>query len=243
MPHYPELQLYVAGKWRRRTVRRSSIRGTKPFSARRRTRPAPISSRTWCCNPALRKSSMYSDVSLFIDGNWTKTAAGRTIPVVNPATGEDIGTVAHADKNDLDRALEAADKGFRAWRKISAFDRSKIMRKAANLLRERADAIAPLADPRAGQAARRGRSETLAGADVIDWFAEEARRAYGRVIPARAEGRLPACGQGAGRPRRGLHAVELPDQPGRAQTVAARSPPAARSSSRRRRKPRPRPPS
>src|ERR1700685_2194800 len=87
---------------------------------------------------------MYSDVLLFIDGQWTKAAGGRTIPVVNPSTGEPIGTVAHADKSDLDRALEAADKGFRVWRKVSAFDRSKVMRKAANLLRERVDAIAPL---------------------------------------------------------------------------------------------------
>ena len=112
MPHYPELQLYVAGKWRRRDGAPVINPGDEPFSARRRTRPAPISSRTWCCNPALRKSSMYSDVSLFIDGNWTKAAAGRTIPVVNPATGEDIGTVAHADKNDLDRALRLPTRGF-----------------------------------------------------------------------------------------------------------------------------------
>lgn len=131
---------------------------------------------------------MYSDVSLFIDGNWTKAAAGRTIPVVNPATGEDIGTVAHADRSDLDRALEAADKGFRTWRKVSAFDRSKIMRKAANLLRDRADAIAPLLTLEQGKTLPEAKGETLAGADVIDWFAEEARRAYGRVIPARAEG-------------------------------------------------------
>jgi succinate-semialdehyde dehydrogenase / glutarate-semialdehyde dehydrogenase len=131
---------------------------------------------------------MYSDVSLFIDGSWAKAAAGRTIPVVNPATGEDIGTVAHADKSDLDRALEAADKGFRAWRKVSAFDRSKIMRKGANLLRDRADAIAPLLTIEQGKPLPEAKGETLAGADVIDWFAEEARRTYGRVIPARAEG-------------------------------------------------------
>jgi succinate-semialdehyde dehydrogenase/glutarate-semialdehyde dehydrogenase len=131
---------------------------------------------------------MYSDVLLFIDGEWTKAAGGRTIPVVNPATGEPIGTVAHADKADLDRALEAADKGFRAWRKVSAFDRSKIMRKAANLLRERVDAIAPLLTLEQGKPLPEAKGETLAGADVIDWFAEEARRAYGRVIPARAEG-------------------------------------------------------
>ncbi len=131
---------------------------------------------------------MYSDVLLFIDGQWTKAAGGRTIPVVNPATGEPIGTVAHADKSDLDRALEAADKGFRAWRKVSAFDRSKIMRKAADLLRERVDAIAPLLTLEQGKPLGDSKGEALAGADVIDWFAEEARRAYGRVIPARAEG-------------------------------------------------------
>ncbi|MGD9616535.1 MAG: NAD-dependent succinate-semialdehyde dehydrogenase [Alphaproteobacteria bacterium] len=131
---------------------------------------------------------MYSDVSLFIDGGWTKAAAGRTLPVVNPATGEPIGTVAHADRSDLDRALEAADKGFRAWRKISAFDRSKIMRKAADLLRQRVDAIAPLMTMEQGKPVAEAKGEALAGADVIDWFAEEARRAYGRVIPARAEG-------------------------------------------------------
>ncbi len=131
---------------------------------------------------------MYSDVSLFIDGVWTKAADGRTIPVVNPASGEPIGTVAHAGSADLDRALEAADKGFRAWRKVSAFDRSKLMRKAATLLRDRADTIAPLLTLEQGKPLAEAKGEVLAGADVIDWFAEEARRAYGRVIPARAEG-------------------------------------------------------
>jgi succinate-semialdehyde dehydrogenase/glutarate-semialdehyde dehydrogenase len=131
---------------------------------------------------------MYSDVSLFIDGEWRKAAAGRSLPVVNPATGEEIGTVAHADRSDLDHALEAADRGFRTWRRISAFERSKIMRKAADLLRARADRIAPLMTLEQGKPLAEARGETLAGADVIDWFAEEARRAYGRVIPARVEG-------------------------------------------------------
>ncbi|HYM73728.1 MAG TPA: NAD-dependent succinate-semialdehyde dehydrogenase [Stellaceae bacterium] len=131
---------------------------------------------------------MYSDVSLFIDGSWTQAAGGRTLPVINPATGEVIGTVAHAGRSDLDHALEAAEKGFRAWRKVSAFDRSKIMRKAADLLRQRADAIAPLLTLEQGKPLAEAKGETLAGADVVDWFAEEARRAYGRVIPARAEG-------------------------------------------------------
>jgi succinate-semialdehyde dehydrogenase / glutarate-semialdehyde dehydrogenase len=131
---------------------------------------------------------MYSDVTLFIDGAWTPASGNRTIPVVNPATGETIGSVAHADRGDLDRALEAAEKGFKAWRKVSAYDRAKLMRKAANLLRERADDIARLMTQEQGKPLAEAKGETLAGADVIDWFAEEARRAYGRVVPARAEG-------------------------------------------------------
>src|SRR6195952_3952811 len=135
-----------------------------------------------------RTMNMYSDVSLFIDGSWGPAAANRTIDVVNPATGEKIGTVPHASISDLDRALEAAEKGFRMWRKISAYDRSKIMRKAADILRERADHVSRLMTMEQGKPVAEARGEVLAGADVIDWFAEEARRAYGRVIPARAEG-------------------------------------------------------
>jgi succinate-semialdehyde dehydrogenase/glutarate-semialdehyde dehydrogenase len=131
---------------------------------------------------------MYPDVSLFIDGTWAKAASGRTIDVVNPATGDKIGTVAHADRNDLDRALEAAAKGFRTWRKVAAFDRSKLMRKAADILRSRADEIARLLTQEQGKPLPEAKGEVLAAADVIDWFAEEARRAYGRVIPARADG-------------------------------------------------------
>jgi succinate-semialdehyde dehydrogenase / glutarate-semialdehyde dehydrogenase len=131
---------------------------------------------------------MYSDVSLFIDGKWGPASGGRTIVVVNPATGDKIGTVPHAAISDLDRALEAADRGFKVWRKMSAFDRSKVMRKAADILRERADKIAPLLTMEQGKPLPEAKGEVMAAADVIDWFAEEARRAYGRVIPSRAEG-------------------------------------------------------
>ena len=58
---------------------------------------------------------MYPNTQLFINGEWTDAASRKTLPVVNPATGEQIGTVAHAEKADLDRALEAVDKGFRTW--------------------------------------------------------------------------------------------------------------------------------
>ena len=131
---------------------------------------------------------MYPDVSLYIDGTWTAAAAGRSIDVVNPATGDKIGTVAHADRTDLDRALEAAAKGFRTWRKVAAFERSKLMRRAADILRGRADEIARVLTQEQGKPLPEAKGEVLAAADVIDWFAEEARRAYGRVIPARADG-------------------------------------------------------
>jgi succinate-semialdehyde dehydrogenase/glutarate-semialdehyde dehydrogenase len=131
---------------------------------------------------------MYPNTQLFINGVWGPSASGRTLPVVNPATGNEVGTVAHAGRADLDRALEAADLGFKAWRKVSAFERAKVMRKAAGLLRERTDAIAALMTMEQGKPLAEAKIEVLAAADIIEWFAEEGRRAYGRVIPARAEG-------------------------------------------------------
>ncbi|MCO6417920.1 NAD-dependent succinate-semialdehyde dehydrogenase [Siccirubricoccus sp. KC 17139] len=130
----------------------------------------------------------YPKVQLHIDGTWRAARSGKTIPVLNPATEEVIGEVAHAGRDDLDEALEAAERGFAAWKKVSAFERAKLMRKAADLLRSRADEIAKLMTMEQGKPLPEAKAETLAGADIIDWFAEEARRAYGRVIPARAEG-------------------------------------------------------
>jgi succinate-semialdehyde dehydrogenase/glutarate-semialdehyde dehydrogenase len=131
---------------------------------------------------------MYQDSQLLIDGVWGPAASGRTHPVVNPATGQTIGSFAWADKSDLDRALASVDKGFKAWKKVSAHERSKVMRKAANLLRERLDHVATLMTMEQGKTLAEAKAEILNGADTIDWFAEEGRRAYGRVIPARAEG-------------------------------------------------------
>ena len=131
---------------------------------------------------------MYPEIQLFIDGAWTKGAGGRSQPVLNPATGEPVGQVPYAEKADLDRALAAAAKGFQTWKKVSAYDRYKLMRKAADILRSRADDIAKTMTTEQGKPVMEAKMETLAGGDVIDWFAEEGRRAYGRVIPARAEG-------------------------------------------------------
>jgi succinate-semialdehyde dehydrogenase/glutarate-semialdehyde dehydrogenase len=130
----------------------------------------------------------YSDTQLFINGTWRPSHSGKTIDVLNPATEETIGTVAHADRSDLDEALAAAAAGFKVWRAVSAFDRCKIMRKAASIMRERNDEIAPLLTMEQGKTLAEAKMEAMAAADVIEWFAEEAKRAYGRVIPARGPG-------------------------------------------------------
>jgi len=131
---------------------------------------------------------MYPDIQLYIDGAWCAAASGRTHPVINPATGEIIGKFAWADRADLDRALAAVDKGFQTWKKVSAYERSKIMRKAADLMRERLQSIAEIMTMEQGKTVAEAKAEILNGADTIDWFAEEGRRTYGRVIPARGEG-------------------------------------------------------
>jgi succinate-semialdehyde dehydrogenase/glutarate-semialdehyde dehydrogenase len=128
----------------------------------------------------------YIDTQLFINGQWQAPAEGRTLPVVNPATGKEIGRVAHAGRPDLERAVEAAQKGFNVWREMLPAERSKIMRKAAALMRERAGEIAPLLTQEQGKPLVEAKAETLAAADVIEWFAEEGFRIYGRIVPSRA---------------------------------------------------------
>jgi len=127
----------------------------------------------------------YIDTQLFIDGKWQQPAEGKSLPVVNPATGKEIGRVAHAGRPDLDRALEAAKKGFEVWRDTVPAERSKIMRKAAALVRERAGEIAPLLTQEQGKPLAEAKAETMAAGDIIDWFAEEGFRVYGRIVASR----------------------------------------------------------
>ena len=132
--------------------------------------------------------SNYPHVQLFIDGKWRQGAEGKTLPIIDPATEVEIGRLAHATRPDLDAALKAAEKGFEIWRNTSVFERYQIMRKAAQLLRERKDDIAWLMTRDQGKPLAQSAMEIVVGADTIDWFAEEARRTYGQVIPARAPG-------------------------------------------------------
>ena len=128
----------------------------------------------------------YPHTQLFIDGQWQDAADGRSLAVFNPASGQEIGRVAHAGKPDLDRALAAAQKGFEIWRDTPAAERSKIMRRAAGLMRERAGDIAALLTQEQGKPLAEAKGEAIASADIIEWFAEEGFRVYGRVVPSRS---------------------------------------------------------
>ncbi len=127
----------------------------------------------------------YKDTQLLINNEWCDAASGKTIVVINPATGQPIGKVAHAGIPDLDRALHAAQKGFDVWKKIPANERAGTLRKAAGLLRERAADIGRLLTQEQGKPFAEARGEVLAGADIIEWFADEGRRVYGRIVPSR----------------------------------------------------------
>ena len=127
----------------------------------------------------------YPSTRLFIAGQWQDAADGKTLAVYNPATGQEIGRVAHAGKADLDRALEAAQTGFDAWRNTTAVERARTMRRAAALMRERADAIAAILVQEQGKPLAEARAESLAAADIIEWFADESQRVYGRIVPSR----------------------------------------------------------
>ena len=128
----------------------------------------------------------YPDTRLLIDGQWCDALDGRTLAVHNPATGEEIGRVAHAAIADLDRAVAAAVKGFQAWRNTSAIERAKTMRRAATLMRERAEDIARILTREQGKPLPEAKMETLAAADIIEWFADEGQRVYGRIVPGRS---------------------------------------------------------
>lgn len=136
-------------------------------------------------SPASAPQAAYPDTRLLIDNQWQDAHSGKRIEVRNPATGAVMGHVAHAGRQDLDRALAAAQRGFDAWRKTPAHDRALTLRRAAGLVRARAGAIAQLLTQEQGKPLAEAKGEVLAGADIIEWFADEGLRVYGRTVPAR----------------------------------------------------------
>ena len=128
---------------------------------------------------------MYTQLGLYIDGKWNYGNGGGGEDVINPATEKTLAHLPHATASDLDAALAAAQQGFKLWKGKSAYDRAKVLRKAADLVRERADNIARVMTQEQGKVLAEAKIEVMTTADIIEWFAEEGRRAYGRIIPSR----------------------------------------------------------
>jgi succinate-semialdehyde dehydrogenase / glutarate-semialdehyde dehydrogenase len=131
---------------------------------------------------------MYAELGLYIDGQWLNGSGRKGEDVINPATEKPLAHLPHASKSDLDLALESAKKGFALWRATSAYDRAKIMRKAADLMRERYDNISKIMVQEQGKVYVEARAEVLTSAEIIEWYAEEGRRSYGRIVPGRGKG-------------------------------------------------------
>ncbi|MBE0455222.1 MAG: NAD-dependent succinate-semialdehyde dehydrogenase [Roseovarius sp.] len=126
--------------------------------------------------------SIYPDLKLYIGGEWRKTA--EDMPVINPATEAEIGRLPVARISDLEDALNAAEDGFRTWRRIAPRERANVMLKAATIMRERQEEIALSITAEHGKPLTQARLEVIRGCEFIEWDAGEAVRTYGRVIPS-----------------------------------------------------------
>ena len=133
-------------------------------------------------------SPSYPALSLYIDGQFIPALGRKEQDVLNPATNQVIGKLPHATTEDLQHALNAAQRAFESWKKTSPLDRSKILRKVAELARERAQDIGRNITLDQGKPLAEAVGEVMFCAEHAEWHAEECRRIYGRVIPARQEG-------------------------------------------------------
>ncbi len=128
---------------------------------------------------------MYDELYLYIDGKWIDGGNRHEEPILDPATNRVIGRLPHATTRDLDRAVEAAHRAFLVWREVSPLERSNVLRRAATLLRERSHEIGRQITLDQGKPIADAAGEVNAAADSLDWHAEEGRRVYGRIVPAR----------------------------------------------------------
>src|SRR5437868_12081476 len=142
-----------------------------------------------CNREALMPTATAALKRMYIDGKWCDAENGRTLGVINPATEEVITEVAYGGRAEVRRAIEAAHKAMPAWMKLTAWDRAKVLKKTAELMRERADAIARTLTTEQGKPLAESKAEILHSADTFEWFAEEGKRAYGQVIPNSAPGK------------------------------------------------------
>ncbi|MGF6571798.1 succinate-semialdehyde dehydrogenase/glutarate-semialdehyde dehydrogenase [Paraburkholderia sp. GAS333] len=133
-------------------------------------------------------NATYDKLYLFIDGEWIGADARETMPVINPATQVELGRVPLATAADLDHALNVSQRAFDVWRNTVPNERARILKRAADLMRERAERTATLMTLEEGKPLAESRDEVLRAADYFEWFAEEARRIDGRVVPSNRPG-------------------------------------------------------
>ena len=130
---------------------------------------------------------MYEKFGQFIDGKWQKSSSGETYDVINPATEEIIGKASKANKDDIQKALRSAEKGFEIWKNTSPWERSKIIRKISDLIRKKSDVLSKWLTLEVGKPLTEGLSEAVGAADIFEWSSEESKRIYGETL----QGRLP----------------------------------------------------
>lgn len=124
-------------------------------------------------------------VKLFIDGNWVPSQSQGEFFIINPATEEVVATACQADAEDTRSTIDAAQKGFQVWKNITPWERSTLLREAAVLMTQRRDAIAERVVIDCGKPIGQAVAEVNTAIDFVDWFADEARRVYGRTLPGR----------------------------------------------------------
>lgn len=121
---------------------------------------------------------------MFINGNWENAENNARFDVINPATGDVIDQVADASKADIDRAIDAADQAFPTWSKLTAHRRSQYLYQIWKLMMDQKEDLARIMTAEQGKPLIAARNEVQYGADFLLWFAEEAKRIYGRTIPS-----------------------------------------------------------
>ncbi|MBZ5559893.1 MAG: NAD-dependent succinate-semialdehyde dehydrogenase [Acidobacteriia bacterium] len=122
---------------------------------------------------------------LLIGGEWCDASSGRTKAVVNPATEESVREIPYGAAADCQAAIDAAARAFGAWAGRTPYERGAILKRAADLIRAQADTLARTTVLESGKPFVQARGEWMVSADLFEWFAEEGKRAYGRVVPSR----------------------------------------------------------
>ena len=128
---------------------------------------------------------MYSKFGQFIDGKWQQAEKKETYDVINPATEEVIGKASKASSVDVEKALKSAEKGLKVWRNTPPWQRSYIIRKIADLMREKKDILAKWLTLEVGKPLAEGVGEVGGSADIFEWNAEETKRIYGQTVESR----------------------------------------------------------